>query len=135
MTDHVPESYGDALSAPFWEAARRYELVLQRCSACGAHQFYPRPFCIACDSDEVEWSPARGTGVVYSSTTVRISISPEHEPPYVVALVELDEGVRLVTNLPPDCPIGTRVRVAWKERAPAPPLPVFEPAQQKGGPL
>src|SRR3546814_13983000 len=47
-------------------------LVIQKCTACGAHQFYPRPFCLACESDKVEWVEASGHGVVYSVTTVRV---------------------------------------------------------------
>lgn len=118
--------YGDALTAPYWAAARRKELALQRCTACGAVQFYPRPFCLACQSDDVEWVPAGGGGVVYSMTTVRIQIAPEFEPPYIVALVELDEGPRILTNILGACEIGQRVRLAWKDRGAVPPLPVFE---------
>jgi uncharacterized OB-fold protein len=127
-----PPRYGDALNAPFWEAARRRELVLQHCGACGAHQLYARPFCLACGSDTVGWVAARGTGVVYSVTTVRMAFSQDHEPPYAVGLVELDEGVRVLTSLPGGCPIGARVQVAWKERDPDPPLPVFTHADEGG---
>lgn len=133
MSDAASRPYGDALTAPFWAAARRHELLLQRCSDCGRYQFYPRPFCLACGSDAVEWSRASGAGRVYSSTTVRIQASPDHEPPYGVGLIELDEGVRLLSSLPAECPIGTRVRVAWKAREPDPPLPVFEPVDETRG--
>jgi len=126
------DRFGDALTAPFWEAARERRLVVQACTACGAAQFYPRPFCLACESDAVEWSEASGLAQVYSMTTVRIPIGAGFEPPYVVALVELDEGPRLVTNLVGDCSIGDRVRVAWRDRDPDPPLPVFEPIPKEG---
>lgn len=126
MTDAPP--YGDPLSRPFWEAAARGELVLQRCSACGRHQFYARPFCLACESDGVEWVRAAGTGTVYSVTTVRIQWVPELEPPYQVAIVELDEGPRLTSGIVGgEVRIGDRVRVVWREREGLPPLPVFEP--------
>lgn len=121
--------YGDALSAPFWEAAGRHELVLQQCAACGHWQFYPRPFCLECQSDHVVWQQAAGTGTVYSQTTVNIQIAPEFTPPYIVAVVELDEGPRLTTNIVNGATaIGDRVRVTWRAREDAPPLPVFEPA-------
>lgn len=132
----VPRVHGDALTAPFWEAAIRGELAIQRCRACGTHQFYPRPFCLACDSTEMMWVTAAGTGTVYSMTTVRIQVSPELEPPYIVAIVQLDEGPRLMTNIVDGiCRIGDRVQVAWRERADAPPLPVFRPvSDDEGGP-
>lgn len=130
----APRAYGDALTAPFWEAAARGELTIQRCRACGAHQFYPRPFCLACDSTELVWVTAAGTGTVYSMTTVRIQVSPEFEPPYVVAIVQLDEGPRVMTNIVGGtCRIGDRVRVAWLKRRDAPPLPIFRPASDDVG--
>ena len=128
MTD---EPYGDALTAPFWQAARERRLVVQACRACGAAQLYPRPFCLTCESDAVEWRDATGLGHVYSMTTVRIPIGEGFKPPYIVALVELDEGPRLVTNLLGPCAIGDRVGVAWRDRDPDPPLPVFEPVPKE----
>ena len=120
-------TYGDALSAPFWEAASAHRLVLQHCDACGAHQFYPRPFCLACESDELRWVDAAGSGTIYSMTTVRLAMLPELPPPYVVAVVQLDEGPRLTSNIVGDgAVIGGRVRLAWRERDQLPPLPVFE---------
>ncbi len=118
--------YGDVLSAPFWEAATRHELVVQRCTVCGRHQFYPRPFCLACQSDDVEWVAVVGGGTIYAQTTVHIQIAPGFTPPYTVALVELDEGPRLLTNVPAgETRIGDRVRLMWRERNDEPPLPIF----------
>jgi uncharacterized protein len=129
VTD-VAASFGDPLSAPFWEAAARRELVVQRCTACGAFQFYPRPFCLACDATELEWARVEGGGTVYATTTVHMEVVPALAPPYVVAVVELDEGPRLTTNIVGgDASIGTRVRLAWREREDAPPLPVFTPEE------
>ncbi len=120
------EDCGDPISRPFWAGAERGELRIQRCADCGSHQFYPRPFCLSCDSSEVEWVTASGAGVVHSLTEVHIRILPELEPPYLVAVVELAEGPRLTTNIV-DGPaaIGDRVRVRWRARADAPPVPVF----------
>lgn len=121
-------TFGDAITAPFWSAAEERRLVLQRCGACGAFQFYPRLFCLACDAEDLAWVPAAGTGIVYAMTTVHMKVHPTLEPPYVVAVVELDEGPRLVSNLVGEpAGIGDRVRVAWREREGQPPLPVFEP--------
>ena len=122
------EPYGDALSRPYWEAALRSQLLIQRCTGCGAHQFYPRPFCLRCDGT-VEWVAARGTGRVYSRTTVRIPAGGDLEVPYVAAIVELDEGPRMLTTLTDlDLPIGAPVRVSWRARAEGAPTPVFGPA-------
>lgn len=117
----------DPTTEPFWQAARERRLVVQRCTSCGAHQFYPRPFCLACSGLALEWVAASGHAIVYSKTTVRIPVVEELTPPYVVAIVVLDEGPRLTTNLVgDDIGIGDRVSVTWRERAGLPPLPVFQ---------
>jgi uncharacterized OB-fold protein len=127
------EPYGDALSRPFWEGACRRELRLQRCGACGAHQLYPRPFCLECSSDDVAWVAASGRGEIYAMTTVRIQTAPELEPPYVVALVQLDEGPRMLGRIADarPCRIGSRVRVDWRDRGAEPPLPQFLPCEEE----
>ena len=126
MTD-ADTTYGDPTHWPFWQAARRHVLLLQRCSRCGHFQFYGRPFCLACDSVDVRWVSSVGTGTIYSMTTVRMLVLPELVPPYVVAIVQLDEGPRMMTNVVGGpCRIGARVRITWRERDPSPPLPVFE---------
>jgi uncharacterized OB-fold protein len=123
--------FGDPLSVPFWHGAARRELMVQRCRRCGARQLFARPFCLACDAADLEWVRASGLGTIYSMTTVRRQASPDFPAPYVNALVELDEGPRVLTTIvgivDGRCAIGDRVRVTWKDRASAPPLPVFEP--------
>jgi uncharacterized OB-fold protein len=117
----------DPTTAPYWRAARERKLIVQRCPACGAHQFYPRPFCLVCNRLDPDWVEVGGGGTVYSKTTVRIPVIEGLEPPYVVGIVTLDEGPRLTAGLIGDEPaIGDRVRVAWRERSDRPPLPVFE---------
>ena len=124
---------GDPLTAPFWEAARRGDLLIQKCTACGRHQFYPRPFCLACSSYEVTWVVARGSGEVYSQTEVHMQASPEFEPPYVVAIVQLDEGPKFMTNIVNGrCDIGDKVKVVWRARGAKPPIPLFEPMKKPG---
>jgi uncharacterized OB-fold protein len=125
VTDQA--AFGDALTAPFWAAARQRRLMLQRCDACDAHVLYPRPYCVACMSDDVRWVESPGLGRIYSATTVHMPLGPDFDPPYVVALVELDEGPRLLGRLEPPGAgeIGLRVRVGWRDRDPDPPLPLF----------
>jgi uncharacterized OB-fold protein len=126
----------DPTTAPFWEGAAQRRLLIQTCLTCGEHQFYPRPHCLRCLSRSLGWSEAAGTGTIYSITTVRRQATEEHVPPYQVAIVQLDEGPRFLTSLAgPAAHIGDRVRVTWRERAGAPPLPVFERTEPlDGGP-
>ena len=107
----------DPTTTAWWRAAAEGTLLVQRCAACESHQFYPRPFCIRCESREVGWVVSRGAGRVYSQTTVHVPVVSWLTPPYVVALVDLDEGPRLLTNLVgPPCRIGDRVEVCWEVR-------------------
>ena len=87
--------------------------LIQHCTSCKAHLFYPRRFCIHCTEDSLEWIKPKGTGVVYSTTTVRRK--PEAGGDYDVSIVELDEGVRLMSTVqgmaPEAVKIGMRVRL------------------------
>ena len=127
------QPFGDPISEPFWEGARQHRLLIQCCQDCSSFQFYPRPFCILCDSDRVDWVESKGVGTVYSLTTVVRKILPDFEIPYMVAIVELNEGPRLLSSVVSDsCDIGDPVRVAWREREGKPPLPVFEKEDSSG---
>jgi uncharacterized OB-fold protein len=85
---------------------------IQRCTACARHQFFPRILCVHCGSEELEWVAASGRGTVYSYSVVRRK--PEAGGDYNVVLVDLDEGVRLMSRLegvaPDDIRIGQAVR-------------------------
>lgn len=119
----------DPTTEPFWQACTEGRLTVQRCTACGSHQFYPRPFCLSCETTTLEWVEASGSGTIYSLTTVRMPVTDELPPPYLLALVDLDEGPRLLTNVEgQSARIGDRVKVAWRQREGLPPLPVFQPA-------
>ena len=91
----------DDLSRPYWEAARKGTLLLQRCVTCGKHQFYPRPFCLACSGSDLEWIEATGTGRLHTFAVVRRTADPifADDVPYVFAVVELSEGPRLTVNV------------------------------------
>ena len=95
-----------ALTAPFWEAAKRHELVCQRCKQCASWIFYPREQCPTCFSRDLEYAPVSGKGRVFAYTIVYQPAHPafEHEAPYAYAIVQLDEGVRMPTNIV-DCPL------------------------------
>jgi uncharacterized OB-fold protein len=111
----VPER--TLLTAPYWEAAERGELLLQRCAECAEHVHPPAPSCPMCTHGRLEWVPAAGSGVVHSFTIARHAAHPAVKDclPYVVALVRLDEGPRVVLNVlgvePEQVVIGMRVRL------------------------
>lgn len=120
------QPYGDPTTYPFWEAAKEHKLLVQRCDDCEHHQFYPRPFCLACESTNLSWVESKGDGTIYSQTTVHIQVEPHMDPPYTVGLVELDEGIRFLGNIKSDeTNIGDAVELEWEEREEMPPLPVF----------
>lgn len=122
------QGIADPTTEPFWQACIEHRLLIQTCHACGHHQFYPRPFCLNCELTLLGWVEAKGTGTIYSLTTVRLPVTGEVPPPYLLALVDLDEGPRLLTNIVGDhAAIGDRVSIAWRERGELPPLPVFKP--------
>lgn len=123
----------DADSREFWEGAARGELRVQQCASCRRHQYYPRVHCTSCGSTVLDWVTASGRGSVHSFTISHRDVSalPIHRPPYVVALVDLDEGVRMLTNLVdvdldprPDL-IGRRVEVRFVDTGEGWVLPVF----------
>ncbi len=86
---------------PFWEGCQQGKLLLQQCSECHYYQFYPRLYCMHCNSDTLEWVEASGHGIIYSYTIIHQNKSPEfvHDAPYNVAIVQLDEGPRLLSNI------------------------------------
>jgi uncharacterized protein len=85
----------------YWDAARRHELVIQRCQDCRRYRHYPRPLCPACGSARWEWSPVSGRGVIYTFTVTHRAFHPawQDRTPYAVVTVELEEGVRMVGEL------------------------------------
>ncbi len=102
----LPRPGNPALTKPFWDAAKKHHLVLQRCKACSNLFFYPREVCPRCLSPELEWVPVSGKGRVYSYTIVHQPQHPAFEPdsPYIFAMIQLDEGPRMVSNMV-DCPL------------------------------
>ncbi len=127
MSEPLP--YGDPVTAPFWEAAARHELLVQECRGCGARQFTPRRLCLACASADVGWLRCAGTGTVHSLTVSHLEVIPGLAPPYAVAIVALTEGPHLLSRLVGDraldAAIGDDVVLTWEARDDAPPLPLF----------
>lgn len=123
-----------AISRPFWEGLKARELRLQRCEDCGEFVFYPRAACPNCMSERLEWQAVSGRGKVYTFTIVRRAMIPafQAEVPYVFAIVELDEGPRLATNVigcdPEAVRVDMPVKAAYDEITEEISLLKFEPA-------
>ena len=116
---------------PFFEAAGRNELRVQRCTACGSHRFPPRAICSDCLSTESEWVPVSGRGEVFSFNVMHQVYHPGFagEVPYAVVVVKLAEGTKMISNLvgvsPQDIRIGMPVRVVFERISDDVTLPKF----------
>ena len=123
-----PFPYRDRDSAPFWEAQDNHELKFQRCSRCQTIRYPIGPLCPECRSFEFEWTTSSGRGTIYSYTVVRHQTHPAFKVPYVIVLVQLEEGPRLIAQLraaeDARFDIGAQVRVEWED-LPNQSLPVF----------
>lgn len=128
-----PAPVVDTESSWFWAGTVDGILRLQRCQSCGEVQYFPRWMCCRCHSPEVAPFDASGMGTVYSRTVIR---QHHMEPfrswvPYVVALVDLDEGPRMISNIVgcdvAEARIGLRVRVRLDRVSRDAAIPVFEP--------
>jgi uncharacterized OB-fold protein len=91
------------LTAGFWDAAAHRQLVVQRCS-CGRYRHYPQLLCPGCHSGDWSWARVSGRGTVYSYTVTHRAFHPAwaDRVPFAVATIDLEEGVRMVSDLPPE---------------------------------
>lgn len=126
----------NAWTQPFWDAAKRRELVAARCCDCGRFRMPPTPFCPGCQSQRIDWKILSGNGTVYSYTIVERAIlaGMETHLPYVPAVIALEGGggVRLISNVV-DVDVATirvdmAVSVVWDELPGGAVLPRFAPA-------
>jgi uncharacterized OB-fold protein len=121
----------------FWDAARERRLVAQRCAACGRFRHPPRPMCPHCRSLDHDVIKLTGRGTVYSYAVLHHPQNPMFDYPVLAALVDLDEGIRLVSDLvsvdPGGVRIGMPVEVRFAETAEDMAVPVFQPAQESEG--
>lgn len=122
-------------TAPYWEGCRQHQLRIQRCTDCAQYQFFPRIYCSKCFSDRVEWVNASGRATVLSFTVVRRPVSPAFagEVPYIVALVTLEEGPQMMTNIigcpPEEVTIGMPVEVIFEDWTDTVSIPKFRRPQ------
>jgi uncharacterized OB-fold protein len=115
----------------FWAGTALGELRLQRCGACGSTYFPPQPYCPRCSSDDIEVVRSSGRGALYSYVISHLA-APGFDPPYVIGVVELEEGPRLLTNIievepdPDQLPLDLPVEVVYQTVG-AVALTVFRP--------
>lgn len=106
-------------SEPFFDATRQQRLLIQKCTGCSEHQFYPRKICIHCGSPDVEWVQASGRGTVHTYTVIHQQGMPgwREQVPYVAAVIDLEEGVRMTSNVvdtdPASVTVGMPVEVTF----------------------
>jgi uncharacterized OB-fold protein len=124
------------VNQPFWEGAKAGKLVMQKCRDCGSWIFCPRPICVECNSDRLEWVQVSGRGKVFSFTIIREVVGQAlrgfaPDIPYVTAWIDLDEGPRFCSNII-GCPveevkIGMNVQAVFEDTGDGITLPKFKP--------
>lgn len=118
-------------SQPFWDGCARDELLLQRCRVCHTYRHPPSPICPQCYSEQHDWLPASGRGAVYTFTVVRQGFGRgwDARVPYVVAVIELEEGPRILSEVvdvaPESVAIGMPVAVTFRALDGEAKLPLF----------
>jgi uncharacterized OB-fold protein len=128
----------EPLAKPYWDSLKAGAIQLQKCGACGRFVFYPRVLCSHCGSRDLAWTAASGRGKLHSFCVPHRHPNPAFQPdlPYVIALVDLDEGVRMMTTL---IDVGTEpaglmalidkpVEIVYDAVTPEVTLPRFRPA-------
>jgi uncharacterized protein len=137
LNESLPVPTPTVLTQGFWESAKKGKLVFQYCSKCNTLQAYPKPWCSECGSEELSWKEMSGEGTVYSFTIPRQvvdnSLAFKDKLPFIIAVIELKEGPKFISNiidLPPDnVRIGMKVRVTFEEFREEIVLPTFRPCK------
>jgi uncharacterized OB-fold protein len=128
-----------AETAEYWAGCQRHELLIQRCTDCAAYQFYPRLLCTRCSGRSLQWVRASGRGTITSFTIVRRAVSAGYaaEVPYVVALIRLEEGPTLMSNVVgcgvEEVVMGMPVEVVFDDWPGGVTVPKFRPASAGPG--
>lgn len=118
---------------PYWAGCKEHELRLQCCDDCGRYQFYPRILCSHCAGDRLQWKTASGLGEIRSFTVVQRAVSAAYKPevPYIVALVRLQEGPTMMSNVvqcePGEVKVGMPVTVLFEDWSEQVSMPKFRP--------
>jgi uncharacterized OB-fold protein len=129
----LPESKLPRVSEEFWKAAKRHELLIQQCDDCGEKMFYPRLYCVGCLSPNLKWIKCSGRGKVYTYA-VPTAATPRpfaNDAPYVIAIIDLEEGVKISSNVvdckPEDVKCDMDVEAVFEDVTPEVTLIKFKP--------
>jgi uncharacterized protein len=121
----------------YWEGCRNHELLIQQCSNCGVHQFYPRMMCTNCSSRRMKWVRSSGRGKVVSYTSIYRAPSKAYmeETPYVLAIIQLEEGPTMMSNIvqckPEDVLVNMIVEVVFEDWSEEISIPMFRPINRE----
>jgi uncharacterized OB-fold protein len=131
LEEMIPLPRPTALSQPHWDACREGKLKVQRCGQCKTYIFIPQPCCSNCQSPELVWVESSGRGVVYSFSVVHRAPRPQFEVPYAVAIIELEEGWHMLSNVL-ECPmedvvVDLPVEIKFQKMTEEITLPYFVP--------
>ena len=134
MTQSKPLPTPTPETQPYWDSCKSHAMKLPRCKSCSQFHFYPRALCPHCWSMDLEWGTASGKGKIFSYV---ISHRPapgfQDDVPYIIGVVELDEGVRLMTNIvgvipePKNIWVGMDVSVEYEDVSETITLPSYKP--------
>ena len=135
MSYDKPLPVADPVTQPFWDGLKVDELRIKRCSDCDKAVFYPRVLCPHCGSRQLAWTVCSGRGIVYAFTSTHRGTPAAFKSaaPYVVAMVELEEGARLMTNIidvepsPSAVKIGMSVEIVFDKITESVTLAKFRP--------
>mgnify|MGYP003575054132 CR=1 FL=1 len=139
MSRNLPPPVSNPDSQVYWDGARENRLMIRKCKSCGTTHFLPRYLCPSCWSTELEWVAASGRGIVHSYTVIRRAPLPEFADrvPYLVALIDLEEGPRMMANIlgadALDTRVGDQVEVCFEERGEGAKVPQFSRRAGAGG--
>jgi uncharacterized protein len=122
-----PIAAPDHVTQLWWDATREHRLLIQRCAPCAHHQLYPRNICTSCGALDPDYVEASGRGTIYSFTQVQRAPHPAFNAPYVVAMVRLEEGPVVLSNIVGDGELAcdAAVRVVWEDLEDGRSLPLF----------
>ncbi len=122
-------------SAVYWEKTKQHELWMRHCNRCNKPYYYPRDICPMCGGRDVDWRQMSGRGTVFTYAIVHRSPNPALVAPFVTAIVELDEGAKMLTNIVIDNPtpdnvkVGMPVEVTFDDITSEISLPKFKPVR------
>ena len=127
----IPLPRPGSISQPFWDGCRRGELLFQRCRDCHGITFIPQAVCSHCLRENLDWEKSSGRGTIYSYSVVWRPQSPAFQVPYVVAIMDIEDGYQMLSNIV-DCDhsqvhVGMPVEVTFQRASDEITLPYFKP--------